>query len=134
MFSAEEMNRYVFGMMDKDRRGYIDKDQFEVLSEILLEKEKMPINKHMLDSCWEKYCIQTRGNPKFDKAKGIGASRMYYDQYKKIVKAVPVLTYAPLRNQTNMQERFLGKAFWNNQKTLFAQARTDLGMNLKSAV
>ena len=124
MFGYDELLRFTFGMHDEERRSYLDRDQWEKLIIIMMKHENVPHNKKHWNNEYDNFAT-TIGK------KGSGEPEMFYEDFVRLVKTYPMITFPIFRLQDKTRQRFLGEKFWVEQRSMFVEARTRLQVRRK---
>ena len=124
MFGYDELLRFTFGMHDEERKSYLDRDQWEKLIIIMMRHEKVPHNKKHWNNEYDRFAA-TIGK------KGSGEPEMFFENFARLVKTYPMITFPIFRLQEKMRKKFLGEKFWMDQRRLFVEARKRLQVRRK---
>lgn len=104
LFEREEVMKYCFYVFDKDKNGYVEKDELHTMLNVF---HHVGPNEEL------------KGNQKIAKKKmNITAEdvKIEFDEVKKIALTYPSLWYPAFRIQNNLMTEYMGHNWWSKKK------------------
>mmetsp|Transcript_14885 Transcript_14885/g.30593 ORF Transcript_14885/g.30593 Transcript_14885/m.30593 type:complete len:119 (-) Transcript_14885:162-518(-) len=113
MFGKDELMRFLYGFC-LGKEAVATFDSFQVMVEKVLEFEDSKFPAVKQKKVWEMFCTQ-RGD-------------MFWEGFKKLIQATPLLLWPVQRLQSKLIDQNLGEVFWRSQKQSMIDARKRLGI------
>ena len=103
MFQVVDVLRFSFFIFDKDKNGYIDRDELELFVRTLHDGGVQGNIMHALKS------VDFNGDGKFD-----------FGEFSALHEKFPTVLYPAFRLQTEMMANVMGSSWWNSKKAELA--------------
>jgi len=108
MFQIKDVLRFAFFIFDKDKNGYIDKDELELFVRTL---HKGGMQGNIMQAL---HNIDFNGDGKFD-----------FMEFNALHEKFPTVLYPAFRLQSQMCSNVMGSQWWNKKKIMLANIRED---------
>jgi hypothetical protein len=113
VFGRRELLRFIFGVADVDRKGYLRKDQFMLLVEDLVEGSPSNIREWQMQ-------FGNYSDPKL--------GYMFYNHFEDFCNNFNYILWQVLSLHRTFMEKNLGMEFWDKKREMFNQIRDHMGV------